>query len=139
MTAPTTKNRLLLQMRSFWLLTLLAMGIFLLGGCGRKSAANLKTAADQNNAALETTLAGNPSSTVGNSPRVVPVTVADSADASTQLAQLTQLVRRFGMERRQAPKSLNDLVAAGYLAGVPAAPPGKQFVIDAKSLQVLLK
>jgi DNA-binding IclR family transcriptional regulator len=55
------------------------------------------------------------------------------------MAQLTQLVRRFGMEQRQAPRSLNDLVAAGYLAGVPVAPAGKQFVIDAKSLQVLLK
>lgn len=129
----------MLQMRSLWLLTYLVVGISLVSGCGKKSAANSKIAAGQNNAALEQTPASGPGSTVGNAPGLVPVTVADSGDASAQLAQLTQLVRRFGMERRQAPKSLNDLVASGYLAGVPTAPAGKQFVIDAKSLQVLLK
>jgi hypothetical protein len=109
------------------------------GGCRKKTAVTSKTDVSQNNMALEMISTSGPGSAVGNAPNVVPVTVADSADASGQMAQLTQLVRRFGMEQRQAPRSLNDLVAAGYLAGVPVAPAGKQFVIDAKSLQVLLK
>ena len=139
MNTPTTKSRLLLQMRSLWLLTILGVGIFVVDGCGKKSSPNSKTGGGQNNVASGQIPASDSGSAVGNVPRVVPVTIVDSTDASAQMAQLTQLVRRFGMERRQPPKSLNELVAAGYLAGVPAAPSGKQFVIDAKSLQVLLK
>jgi hypothetical protein len=139
MNTPTTNNRLLLQMRSIWLLIFLAVGIFLVDGCGKKSSPNSKTAIGQNNPASDQIPASDSGSAVGNVRRVVPVTIVDSTDASAQLTQLNQLIRRFSMERREAPKSLNDLVAAGYLAGLPTAPSGKQFVIDAKSLQVLLK
>lgn len=75
---------------------------------------------------------------MGNAPRVVPVVVAESADASAQLAQLTQVVRRYGVERRRVPQSLNELITAGYLTTLPPAPAGKQFAIDGKRMQVVL-
>jgi hypothetical protein len=43
------------------------------------------------------------------------------------------------MERQQIPQTLNDLVVARYLAGLPAAPAGKRFVIDTKRMQVVLE
>ena len=53
------------------------------------------------------------------------------------LAALTQAVRKYGLERQRAPKTLEELVAAGYLASVPSAPVGKRFLID-KNLQVVV-
>ena len=75
----------------------------------------------------------------GNGPQVVPVTVPPGADAGAQLDMLTKVLRRFSVEHRRVPGSLNELVAAGYLAALPSAPPGKQFAIDGKQLQVVLK
>ncbi len=64
----------------------------------------------------------------------------DGAAASaqeTQLAELTQLVRRYAAEQRRAPKSLDELVTAGYLPQLPEAPAGKKFAISPK-LEVYL-
>ncbi len=109
--------------------------VFLFTGCGKKSLA-------QNSAGQSATGPGEAKSSeplAESAARVAPVAVAENADASAQLAQLTQLVRRFGLERRQIPLTLNDLVTARYLAGLPTAPAGKQFVIDAKHMQVVLQ
>jgi hypothetical protein len=73
-------------------------------------------------------------------PNITPVTIVPAGpDPAPMLAQLTQLLRRFSAEHRQVPKSLNDLVAAGYLTALPAAPAGKQFAIEPKHLQVVLR
>jgi hypothetical protein len=73
-------------------------------------------------------------------PNVAPVVIAPAGvDPGPMLAQLTQVLRRFSVEHRQVPKSLDDLVAAGYLAALPAAPAGKQFVIDPKQMVVVLR
>ncbi len=53
------------------------------------------------------------------------------------LSELTQQVRKYSVEQRQPPASLDDLVARGYLKELPAAPAGKRFVIT-KNLQVEL-
>lgn len=53
------------------------------------------------------------------------------------LAELTQLVRKYGAEQRQAPNGLDDLVTKGYLTSVPPAPNGKRFAIN-KRLEVYL-
>jgi competence protein ComGC len=53
------------------------------------------------------------------------------------LGELTQWVRKYSVEQRQPPASLDDLLAKGYLKEVPAAPAGKRFVIT-KNLQVEL-
>jgi hypothetical protein len=73
-------------------------------------------------------------------PNVTPVTVtAVGSDPGPMLAQLTQVLRRFSVERRQVPKSLDELVAGGYLTALPAAPAGKQLAIDPKHLAVVLQ
>jgi len=53
------------------------------------------------------------------------------------LSELTQLVRRYGMEQQKAPKSMNDLVSKGYLTSIPPVPAGKKYVITA-NLEVQL-
>jgi hypothetical protein len=60
-------------------------------------------------------------------------------DLTSTLAELTQALRKFSVERRQVPASLNDLVAAGYIQNMPQPPPGKTFGIDSKNLQVIVK
>ncbi len=117
------------------LVVALAGTVFLCNGCGKKLVA--KTSTDQSTP--EQAKAKSPETLAESISRVVPVTVAENADASVQLSQLTQLVRQFGLERRQVPQTLNDLVATRYLAGLPAAPAGKQFVIDTKHMQVVLE
>jgi competence protein ComGC len=59
------------------------------------------------------------------------------AQIATELAGLTQKVRRYGMEQQRAPKSLDELVAAGYLKEVPQPPDNKKFAIN-KNLEVYL-
>ena len=69
-----------------------------------------------------------------------PATLVPSGpDSAPVLAQLTQLLRRFSAEHRQVPKSLNELVTAGYLTALPPAPAGKQFAIEPKRLEVVLR
>jgi hypothetical protein len=63
---------------------------------------------------------------------------APESDQAQILERLTQAVRKYAAETRSAPKSLNELVAAGYLVEAPTAPAGKQYVIDAQ-LRVQLK
>lgn len=60
------------------------------------------------------------------------------SDPAKTLERLTQAVRKYAAETQSAPKSLNDLVAAGYLTEMPEAPPGKKFVID-QNLRVQLQ
>jgi hypothetical protein len=59
-------------------------------------------------------------------------------DYSKTLDRLTQAVRKYAAEMRTAPKSLDELVAAGYLPEAPVAPPGKKYVID-QQLRVRLQ
>jgi hypothetical protein len=61
----------------------------------------------------------------------------DNATAEAKAAELTQVVRKYAAEKQRAPKSFDEIVAAGYLSAVPEAPAGKTFAID-KNLQVHL-
>jgi hypothetical protein len=53
------------------------------------------------------------------------------------LGELTQAVRKYGVEQRRVPKDLEELSAQGYLRQIPSPPCGKKFVIT-KNLQVEL-
>ena len=77
---------------------------------------------------------GKPSS---SAPAGKDAAAAAEAERATALAELTQVVRRFAAEQRRAPKSLEELVTAGYLSQVPEAPAGKRFAISEK-LEVYL-
>jgi hypothetical protein len=70
-------------------------------------------------------------------PQPSPPAATDEAQIAAVLNELTQAVRKFGVEQRRVPKSLEEVVARGYLSSVPPAPAGKKFVID-KKLQVYL-
>jgi len=63
---------------------------------------------------------------------------ADEAALAELLVQLTQATRKFAAEQQRVPKSLDEVVAGGYLSRMPSAPPGKTFAIT-KQLQVELR
>jgi hypothetical protein len=71
--------------------------------------------------------------------RNVAAVTVPQADPSAMLGKLTEVVRRYSVEHRQVPPSLETVVAAGYLTGLPTAPAGKKFAIDKKTLQVTLQ
>jgi hypothetical protein len=60
-------------------------------------------------------------------------------DVTAILSELTQAVRKYSAEQRTVPKSLDELVSAGYLKQLPAAPAGKNFVIEPRELKVGVK
>ena len=62
-------------------------------------------------------------------------TAPETASADARAAELTQVVRKYAAEKQRAPKDFQEIVAAGYLPSMPAAPAGKKFVID-KNLAV---
>ncbi|HTI69706.1 MAG TPA: hypothetical protein VMF06_07055 [Candidatus Limnocylindria bacterium] len=97
-------------------------------GCGRKTEPVVP-------ATVETPAVPGISPTATASATAAAESGADTT-AST-LLQLTQAVRRFGVEQQRAPTTLDDLVKAGYLSSLPPAPPGKAFVIG-KNLEVTL-
>ena len=117
-------------------LAFLVAGIFLLSGCGKKSAPKPNANVEQINNTESTPAPANVSGPVA---RVTPVSVTESVDVSAQLSRMTQVLRRYGVEHRRVPQSLNELVTAGYLTGLPAAPAGKKFAIDATQMQVILQ
>jgi len=60
------------------------------------------------------------------------------ADEQALLDHLTQTLRKFSAEKQRVPTQLNELVTAGYLPSLPAAPAGKQFTINPKRVEVIL-
>jgi len=77
---------------------------------------------------------GKPSS---STPAKPDPAAAGEAELTTVLTELTQVVRRYAAEQRRAPKTLDELVTAGYLSQLPEAPTGKKFAINPK-LEVYL-
>jgi hypothetical protein len=67
-----------------------------------------------------------------------PVTIPAGANMEAALAQLTQVLRRFCVERRHAPQTFEELAASGYVKQIPQAPAGKKFAIDGKQMEVIL-
>ncbi|MGZ8898575.1 MAG: hypothetical protein ACXW3Z_00620 [Limisphaerales bacterium] len=78
-----------------------------------------------------------PSATVAPAATQVSDARVDDGTATALAAELTQVVRKYAAEKQRAPQSFEEIVAAGYLPRVPAAPRGQKFVID-KKLQVTL-
>ncbi len=72
-------------------------------------------------------------------PAAASAVASSEANLANVLAELTQALRRFSVEQRKVPASLNELIAAGYIKNLPQPPPGKTFGIDPKNLQVIVK
>ena len=66
-----------------------------------------------------------------------PSAAASEAELAALLSDLTQRVRKYAVEQRRAPMTIEELAAQGYLGSVPAAPAGKRFAIN-KDLKVYL-
>lgn len=60
------------------------------------------------------------------------------ADPSAALATLTHALRKYSLENRRVPANLDELVRAGYVQTIPAAPHGKKFAINPKRMEVVL-
>lgn len=69
-------------------------------------------------------------------PVIIPVSAA--SDPTAALDALTQVLRKYAMERKGLPTSFSEMEKSGYLSGVPPAPAGKQYSIDAKACRVVL-
>jgi competence protein ComGC len=66
------------------------------------------------------------------------VSSASEAALNAALAELTQALRKYSFEHQRVPKTVDEMVAAGYLKNMPQAPQGKKFAIDAKTVQIVL-
>jgi hypothetical protein len=84
--------------------------------------------------AIEPT-AGQPAPSTAVPPAGSSAGAAGSAQNAVPLTELTQAVRKYSVEQRRVPKTLEELTTQGYLSAVPPAPVGKKFVIT-KNLQV---
>ena len=113
---------------------LAASFLALLVGCGKPPP---ETAAPGESAVVEAaeTSAGPVEPSVSE-PRL-ETAAADEAATAAMLGELTQMVRRYGMEHQKVPQSLEDLVTAGYISRLPSAPAGRRFVIS-RALEVQL-
>lgn len=70
--------------------------------------------------------------------QAIEVPGAAARDPTADLDALTQALRKYSIEHRVLPKTFAEVVAAGYVKNLPAAPPGKKFEIDPKSSRVAL-
>ena len=68
----------------------------------------------------------------------VALSEASEAALNAALVELTQALRKYSFEHKRVPKTVGEMVAAGYLKAEPQAPPGKRFAIDAKTVQIVL-
>jgi hypothetical protein len=109
----------------------IAASALLVAGCGKKAGSPSPDPAVQS---AETALVVQPAA-----PKVTPVSVqADAGDTGQMLDQLTKVLRKFCVDNRRVPKTLDEVVAAGYLKQIPPAPAGKKFSIETSKLQVVL-
>jgi hypothetical protein len=66
-------------------------------------------------------------------------TAVPPAGTAGDLVRLSRALRTFVETEKHVPKSLEELVAAGTIASLPAPPAGRKFVIDDVALDVKLK
>jgi hypothetical protein len=111
----------------------MAVSAFLIAGCGKKDASSSPTPTPETQTAEPAPVVQPPK------PSAPPVLVQPvQGDMGPLLDQLTQVLRKYSVENRRVPKSLDEVVAAGYLKEMPPAPAGKKFTIEPKKLQVVL-
>lgn len=111
----------------------LAVLVAALVGCGKPSTSSSSPTAPATVASESVS----PQATAASQEVATAAAPPDAAQIATVLNELTQAVRRYGVEQRRVPKTLDELVAAGYLSRVPQAPAGRRFAIS-KNLQVYL-
>jgi hypothetical protein len=111
--------------------TLSIVALVLLVGCGKAPPLSDQPAPNPVDAAAERPAGARPSEPAA------PPAATDETRMAALLGELTRAVRKYGVEKRRVPKTLEELVANGYLNQVPQPPAGKKFAIN-KNLQVYL-
>ena len=66
-----------------------------------------------------------------------PATAAPGEKEAT-LEEMSYAVQAWFTSRGAAPKSLQELVKAGFIKKLPVPPPGQQFALDTQNLRVVL-
>lgn len=106
-----------------------------LAGCGKPNRA--ATATPEPDAQAAETSGGSEAQRTDAAPEANVAAAASEAELAAVISQLTQVARKYAVEKQRVPKSLEELVQQGYLQSVPQAPAGQVFAID-KQLQVYL-
>lgn len=65
-----------------------------------------------------------------------PAVAVDEKDMTIE--EMTGALEAWFTSRGAAPKNFQEMIKAGFIKKMPAPPPGKEFAIDAKNLQVVL-
>lgn len=125
---PTNAQRAKARTPNRFHLAVLFSSCLLLTSCGKKSLSSAESQTPPQTPPLAVSKSTEPTASAASA----------EIDYSKTLDRLTQAVRKYAAETRSAPKSLNEVAAAGYIPEVPAAPTGKQFIID-DQLRVRLK
>ena len=104
--------------------------IFLLVGCGKHPETSPSGPASP--------AESSPGQTATVAPGTEQARVAGGSETelAAALAELTQALRKYSFEHQRLPKTLSEVIAAGYVKTMPQAPPGKKFEIDPKKVQV---
>lgn len=144
------------NLRPGWVLTVTLILSVALSGCGKTEkptthavspapvATESTTGSEAEQAAAPAsdsqivTPAAGPAQRQAGQVQVTPVVIGNGADLSATLAQLTQAVRKYGFERRRMPKTLDEVVAAGYVSAMPNPPAGQKFTLEPKNVEVVL-
>ncbi len=63
---------------------------------------------------------------------------AFEAGIDPRLNELQEAVYQYAQDRKQKPRSLDEVIAARYLPAMPVAPKGKKFVMNTENLEVKL-
>jgi hypothetical protein len=113
------------------LLLLLAV---LFTGCSKSPESSRPTAVSS----TEPAKGGKPAPATEQMAAAAAVSSASEAALNAALAELTQALRKYSFEHQRVPKTVDEMVAAGYLKNMPQAPQGKKFAIDAKTVQIVL-
>lgn len=71
-------------------------------------------------------------------PEAVQAVVDAEQSPQASLTLLNETLKEWVLRRNQFPKQLDEFVSAGMLPRLPAAPPGKRFVMDVQQRRVVL-
>lgn len=72
-------------------------------------------------------------------PPAAPPAAVTADEKEMTIEEMTGAVQAWVTSRGEAPKNFQEMIKAGFIRKMPAPPPGKEFAIDAKNLQVVLR
>jgi len=67
-----------------------------------------------------------------------PPSAVAPGEKETTLEEMSYAVQAWFTSRGAAPKSLQELVKAGFIKKLPTPPPGQEFALDTQNLRVVL-